>query len=81
MQRGWEQEGKLATFDASCSIFVCNWWDQVTAKNKESPSEEANVWKYTVEALGKYGVEEGQIFKMSTTEVIMYTNKNIINVP
>ena len=70
VQRGWEHEGKLATFDSSCAIFVCNWWDQVTAKNKESPNEETNVWNYTVETLQKFDVKEDQIFKMSTTEVM-----------
>ena len=62
-------------FDSSCAIFVCNWWDQVTAKSKESPNEETNVWKYTVETLGKFDVKEDQIFKMSTTEVTLFTNK------
>ena len=42
-------------------------------KNKEAPNEEAYVWKYTIETLGKFGVKEDQIFKMSTTEVNKFT--------
>ena len=63
-QKRWEKEDKLATFNASCAIFVCNWWDQVIAQN-----EEDKVWKYTLETLGKFDVKQEQIFKMSTTEV------------
>lgn len=71
-QRRWEKEDKLATFNTSCAIFVCNWWDQVIAQK-----EEEKVWRFTLETLGKFDVKEEQIFKMSTTEAARFHKQGI----
>ncbi|KAL3880447.1 hypothetical protein ACJMK2_032684 [Sinanodonta woodiana] len=61
-----DSEGK-SVFDPKCAIFVCNKWDLVVKSG-----EEEKVWKDTLAKLQKGwpGVEESQIFKMSTTNAL-----------
>ncbi|KAK3584084.1 hypothetical protein CHS0354_024192 [Potamilus streckersoni] len=61
-----DREGK-SIFDPKCAIFVCNKWDLVVKSG-----EEEKVWKDTLTKLQKGwpGVEESQVFKMSTTNAM-----------
>ncbi|KAK3584085.1 hypothetical protein CHS0354_024193 [Potamilus streckersoni] len=61
-----DSEGK-SIFDPKCAIFVCNKWDLVVKSG-----EEEKVWKDTLTKLQKGwpGVEESQVFKMSTTNAL-----------
>ncbi|KAL3880446.1 hypothetical protein ACJMK2_032683 [Sinanodonta woodiana] len=66
-----DSEGKFV-FDPKCAIFVCNKWDLVVKSG-----EEEKVWKDTLAKLQKGwpGVEESQIFKMSTTNALRLRTK------